>query len=155
MIEKKLHRVPIVEKDGKLANLISQSSVVDFLFKNKFVWEKDLGALTMTEANLHNITAKSELFSVQSDKTALAAFTLLHEKRVSGLPVVDEHNKLVANISVQDLKVRNLFLVFSWLLITVVLGNWCGCHRVQSDPRASYRVFEARASAQEVPLLLL
>jgi len=106
MVEKNLHRVPIVEKGGKLANLISQSSILDYLHKNKFVWEKDLGTLTMTELNLHNITLHkgAAIVSIKNDKTALQAFTLLHEKQLSGIPVVDDQNKLVATISVQDLK---------------------------------------------------
>ncbi len=108
MVEKGLHRVPIVEKDEKLANLISRSSVVNYIWQNKFVWEKELGTKTMHELNLHNINPHhggTALLTVKDTSTALAAFKLLHEKHASGVPVVDEHNKLVANISVQDLKV--------------------------------------------------
>ncbi len=129
MVEKGLHRVPIVEKDEKLANLISRSSVVNYIWQNKFVWEKELGAKTMSELNLHNINPHhggTALLTVKDTSTALAAFKLLHEKHASGVPVVDENNKLVANISVQDLKVRkysqnqyikNVLLIYIFIMI--------------------------------------
>jgi len=108
MVERRLHRVPIVHKDGKLSTLVSQSSLVQLLWQNRFVWEKEYGRLTMTELNLHNIiphTAKgAALLTVADSKRAIDAFKLLSDKHISGVPVVNEDNKLVASMSVQDLK---------------------------------------------------
>jgi len=110
MCERGLHRVPIIGKDGRLANLISQSNILNYLWENRFVWENEIGHQSMTQLNLHNISAEAHaklghpLLSIRENKQALDAFQLMHEKKVSGLPVVDEDGKLLANISVQDLK---------------------------------------------------
>jgi len=99
-----------LERTAKLANLISQTSILNYLWENRFVWENEIGHQSMTQLNLHNISAEAHaklghpLLSIRENKRALDAFQLMHEKKVSGLPVVNEDGKLLANISVRDLK---------------------------------------------------
>jgi CBS domain-containing protein len=143
MVERRLHRVPIVHKDGKLSTLVSQSSLVQLLWQNRFIWEKEFGRLTMTELNLHNIiphTAKgAALLTVADSKHAIDAFKLLADKHISGVPVVNDDNKLVASVSVQDLKeigtTANKFSLIQKPVLEYVKHSHC--HQQQQNAPAA------------------
>ncbi len=73
MLEKKLHRVPIMGENGKLTNLISQSSVMEFIWHHRAEWEAGIGRTTMQQLHLpeqsqHN---GAPIVSVNEDHTAL------------------------------------------------------------------------------------
>jgi len=97
--ERGLHRVPIIDDNRKLVGLITQSQVVDFLFKNVNL----LGSKKDIPVKLCR-GAIRPVFSVKDDETAMSAFKIMTTNGISGIAVVDAEGKLTANISLRDLK---------------------------------------------------
>jgi len=99
LLSRGLRRVPVVDEHGKVINIISQSTLVQFMnahiedFKataNKRVSELDIGS--------------SNVLSVKKDDSAINVFRILETHGRSGVAVVDAHGVLVGNTSGQDLK---------------------------------------------------
>jgi CBS-domain-containing membrane protein len=104
MLAERVHRTPVLERDGHLSNLVSQTSVLYLLYQNRDMWVS-LGQRTMNELNVHNINKHPKhLLCVRNDKRAVDAFQLMHQEKLTNIPVLDEDDKLVASISVQDFK---------------------------------------------------
>lgn len=97
--EKSLHRVPVVNAEGKVVNFLTQSAIVDFLAKNvsklgpvvdKTVGSMLLGCKPVVKVNINN--------------NAIDAFRLMAEKKVSAVAVVDDDNHLISNVSARDIR---------------------------------------------------
>eukprot|EP01118_Nematostelium_gracile_P017451 TRINITY_DN745_c0_g1_i1.p1 TRINITY_DN745_c0_g1~~TRINITY_DN745_c0_g1_i1.p1 ORF type:complete len:335 (-),score=75.45 TRINITY_DN745_c0_g1_i1:148-1152(-) len=93
-----LHRVPVVDDQGEVIGLVSQSKVIQFLYKNV---ERFPNATT---AKVKNYLKPMDVFSITADKTALEAFQLMQSQKVNGLAVVDDEGKLIGSLSASDLK---------------------------------------------------
>jgi len=100
MVQHKVHRIPIVDNEGNLVSILTQSQLVRELYKNlsKF----DISFKTVESLRL----GYKEVLSVQAEQKAIDAFDTIHDKRVTGLAVVDSSGKLVGNLSATD--VRNI-----------------------------------------------
>jgi len=99
MAKWRVHRIPVIDSEGELITILTQSHVVKFLYLNMSIFSH----LSMgTVENLHMM--RSPVVSISSEQIALEAFITVHEKKVSGVGVVDETGKLVGNISASDLK---------------------------------------------------
>lgn len=96
------HRVAVTKSDGDIQGMLSQSMVVDFLFKNVHNFS-DLESLmnqTLRELGLgHN-----SVLSVNADSPVLDALTLMSKFGVSSLAVVGQMGVLLGNISITDVK---------------------------------------------------
>jgi CBS-domain-containing membrane protein len=103
MVVNRLHRVPVLEGDGRLANYISQSEIVHFLHHHVDKFGK-VAQLTSKELSLHNV--RQPVITCPSNKRAIDAFRMLKEHRISGMPVVDSDQKLCGNFSLHDITVR-------------------------------------------------
>jgi len=146
--EENLHRVPVVDKDRQMFNLITQSQVLDFLNKNL----SKLGA----KANMPVGEIKGVLkpvISVTEDSLAVDAFNLMVEKNISGLAVVDEHGKLKGNLSLRDIKLISYDARLFWRLqqtvknfIAKLRAEWQTKH---GRPRKLKKV-KSTATLQEV-----
>lgn len=97
---KHVHRVAIVEQSGRLAGLVTQSTLVKFLAVHKSEINTLLGAKVskMAGATAHMVVA------VHDDKTAFVAFDLLRKEKVSAVAVVDSAGRLKTVLSNRDLK---------------------------------------------------
>jgi len=94
-----VQRIPILNPEGEIVNLLTQSAVIEYLSKN--VDQLGLAAnRTLKELNF----VKKPVISIDHNKRALDAFKLMAEHRISGLAVVDGSRKLIANISARDLR---------------------------------------------------
>jgi len=94
-----LHRIPVIDHDRKLVDMITQSQVISFFNKNINL----LGAIK--NKPIHFIpSARSTVAKISDKETAIEAFKLLHFKEISGLAVVDDNDRLVGAISASDLK---------------------------------------------------
>jgi len=94
-----VQRIPIVDKDNNITNLLTQSAVIDYLAKHI----DQLGpAIQKTLKELH--FEKKPVISIDHNKSAIEAFKLMAEHRISGLAVLDSDKKLMANISARDLR---------------------------------------------------
>jgi CBS domain-containing protein len=97
--ERGLHRVPIINHDRQLVHMVTQSQVIDFLFKNVDY----LGDIRNKPIHqFHDLNV--DVICVKESDIAMDAFMLMVERNVSGLAVVNDEGKLVGNISLRDLK---------------------------------------------------
>ncbi|KAF3323657.1 SNF1-related protein kinase regulatory subunit gamma-1 [Carex littledalei] len=98
--------LPVVDfGDGKLVNIITQSSVVHMLAECAGLdWFENWGIKTLDELGLPN-TKPFYLLKVKEDEPVLKAFLLMRQKGIGGLPVVDASgNYAVGNISIRDIQ---------------------------------------------------
>jgi len=98
MVQHKVHRIPIINIEGELISVITQSHLVRELYKNfsKF----DIASQTVQDLKL----GYKEVLSIRSDAKAIEGFNTIYEKKVSGLAVVDGTGKLVGNLSATDMR---------------------------------------------------
>jgi len=97
-----IHRLPIVENNGDLYTMVSQTDMVAYIvshLKSEFLAK--LAAQKLQEKKIGNWEG---VYSVKASDPALDAFKLIQEKKVQGVAVVDEDGKLVSNISASDLR---------------------------------------------------
>jgi len=95
-----VHRVPIIDHQGRVTNLLTQSSVVAYLAGHT----KDLGnAIDQTVGAL--TLGHKEVVTVNVNMRAIDAFKAMTERGVSAVAVVDEAGKLIGNISVRDIRI--------------------------------------------------
>jgi len=96
-----VRRVPVVSEEGHVVNIISQSSIVQFL--QAHLKEKEIEAVLHIKVSDLQIGTASVL-AVRKDAKAIDVFRLMDQNQRSGVAVVDEHGILVGNTSGQDLK---------------------------------------------------
>jgi len=94
----RLHRLPVVDSEGKLVGILSQSRIVRFL--GQHVSKFDFGSLSIKRTNLGLQT----VVSVNQSEKVTKALELIKEKKVSAVAVVDDNGVLVGNFSATDLK---------------------------------------------------
>jgi len=97
--EHDLHRVPIIDDDRQLMNMITQSQVVKFLYENL----DKLGAKAKKPVSMMK-DAMKDVVMVSETAPAMDAFSKMVKENVSGVAVVDEAGKLKGALSVRDLK---------------------------------------------------
>jgi len=98
MVKYKVHRIPIVNVDGELVSVITQSHLLSELYKNfsKFdIFSKRVQDIKLGYKNV---------ISIRSDAKAIEGFKVIYSKKVSGVAVVDGSGKLVGNLSATDLR---------------------------------------------------
>lgn len=94
-----LHRVIVIDHQGNLKNVVTQSAIVEFLWhhKNKLthILEKSLFELELGAKDV--ITAKTSDYTID-------AFRAITTKRVTAVAVVNHDGVLVDNVSTRDLR---------------------------------------------------
>jgi len=94
-----VHRVPIINADNKLVNILTQSSVLKFIQKNKhLLGEKE--NMLLKDMYLFD----QYVLSVNEKEKAIDAFRLIRLTKVGALAVVNDEGQLVGNCSAKDLK---------------------------------------------------
>jgi len=100
MAKHKVHRVPLIDHQGRVSNLITQSAIVSYLAMHL----PELGPITeKTVAEF--LPGHKEVITVDINARAIEAFKSMVEHKVSAVGVVDEEGKLTGNISVKDIRV--------------------------------------------------
>jgi len=113
--EKGLHRIPVIDDDRKLITIITQSQLVQILAKNlDIIGEKKNKPVMLMESYFE------EVFAIQEDAIAMDAFRMMIDKNVSGLAVVDKEGKLIAAISMRDIKAMSVDGRLFWRLFQTV-----------------------------------
>lgn len=124
----RLKRLAVVDGDGKVVNIVSQTTLVSFLrcacrvvavcmlttsTRSKQIAEHHLYVgKTVEEMQL----GSSPVTAIADSHPAIEAFKMMDSKQVTGLAIVDQHGKLVGNISARDLKIFIRFIDFDALL---------------------------------------
>jgi len=93
------HRIPVIDQNRNLVNMITQTQIIDWLVRNmdKMGPLKDKPLSTIPSSH-------STVVRVHQDEIALEAFKEMRYKNISGVAVVDDDGKLVGAISQTDLK---------------------------------------------------
>lgn len=113
MVKWGVHRIPVVDAEGELITVLSQSQVVTFVFKylhlfNPALLQKPADSFAAATGKPENGSGSpgegNKVVSVNTKDRAIDAFIAMHDKRVSGVAVVDDDGKIVGNISASDLK---------------------------------------------------
>jgi len=97
--EKAVHRVPVVDSNRQLINIITQSQFLRFIHDHM----KELGTVKDTPIS-ELITTHNPVMTISEDQPAIRAFSTMISQNISGMGVVDSTGKLVENISLRDLK---------------------------------------------------
>lgn len=113
--ERSLHRVPVVDEQRQLMNLITQSQVVRFLQQNMHLLG-DKRATPVKEINgvMHDV------FAINMHQKAIDAFHQMVEHGVTGVAIVDDTGRLRGNLSLRDLKAMSTDGRFFWRLYQTV-----------------------------------
>jgi len=94
-----VRRVPITNAEGHVVNIVSQSSIIQFLQHHI----GDVGSsLSEKVGELH--VGSSPVLSVKKSTIAIDVFRMMDQNKRSGVAVVDEAGMLVGNTSGADLK---------------------------------------------------
>lgn len=98
-----IHRVAVMNQENqRIENVISQSDLIRFLTKRgSWIGSKIEKPLFECDIFSSNVTW------IKHTETAIQAFKLMKEKGFSGLPIIDDNLRLIANISATDLKGLN------------------------------------------------
>ncbi|KAF9362444.1 cell separation during budding [Mortierella sp. NVP85] len=111
-----IHRVAVMEADGTMKGILSQSSTLDYLMRHlseypqlQPVMQKSLQQLGL---------ASSRVLSVNGEERVLDALVSMSTNGVSSLAVLDDQGMLLGNISMTDIKHIMKNLRASWLWIT-------------------------------------
>jgi len=98
--ERSLHRIPIVDAERHLVSILTQSQLVEFAWRNIELLGSTKRAKLVGEMgyNLHQV------IHVSPNDTALHAFSLMVEKNITGVAVLDDKGILVDQLSLRDLK---------------------------------------------------
>jgi len=134
MARSNFHRLAVVDKDRTLVSVITQSQMVEFVYRNiALLGAKRSKLVKDMPYNLH------EVFSVKPNDIALRAFSLMSEKNVSGLAVLDDAGLLVDQISMRDLKAMAPDGRLFWRLYKTVQEYIANVSHSHTDPSAAER----------------
>lgn len=95
---KGVHRLCVVDGNGKLLGILTQSNVAKYLYSKLSTAE--VSKKTLNELGL----AKSAVTSINSESQVFAALTLMHERGHSSVPLVNASGHLTGSISMSDIK---------------------------------------------------
>eukprot|EP00037_Helgoeca_nana_P001883 m.30169 g.30169 ORF g.30169 m.30169 type:complete len:354 (+) comp12198_c0_seq2:155-1216(+) len=99
LVHKGCHRVPVINMDGEVVNIISQSTIVKFLEEHNGRLG-GLGAHTVAQS----ACGTSPVLTVKQSATVLDTLNLMAVNDIMGVAIVDDAGKLLANTSASDLK---------------------------------------------------
>jgi len=131
--EPNLERIPIVDEQRNLVNIVTQSQVVSFLSKNLMRLGK------AKDKPISQFVIQSAIPRISEDEIALEAFKMMHYNNVSGIAVVDSNDKLVGAISLRDLKLISTDGRMFWRLYQPV-RNFLQKHVKEGTQRPAHPV---------------
>jgi len=95
-----VHRVALLNFNGTLTNIISQSDVARYLNQNLHLLGDNANKLIK---DLRSIAA-GDIVTADGEQSALSAFKLLASNLVSAVPIVDKKGVINGTLSLSDLK---------------------------------------------------
>ena len=93
-----VHRVPVVNEEGRVIKIISQSSIIEW-------FSHHLGEVHASQTVNELKLGSRPVITVRRSLPAIEAFKLMETHNLSGLAVVDEDGSLIGATSARDLKV--------------------------------------------------
>jgi len=105
-VDKGVHRMPVMEKEDRVSNILSQWDIVSWLNENVSLLgddgKKTVGQLQKELGGICGI--RNLLLFIREDEPVQKAFEFMNTYNVHGVPVLDLDEKIVGNISVSDIK---------------------------------------------------
>jgi CBS-domain-containing membrane protein len=97
-----LHRIPVVNSDNEIQDIVTQSMMIDF------VWQNIETITTVADLQVSQLDPPTrDLLTISSTAKAIEAFREMSNMEVTGLGVLAESGRLVDVISLRDLKLVN------------------------------------------------
>jgi len=94
-----VHRICVVNEEGQITGLVTQSAVVAYIAKQDLLKHKKDKSLEQLQLGLKPI------LSISYKERAINGFRKLHKEKVSGLAIIDDDSKIFSNLSGKDLRV--------------------------------------------------
>lgn len=95
------YRVPIINSKGRVIRILSQMAMCELLAENLGYWEQE------AKFTLPSPFRTAKVVKVSSDSTALDAFSKIQNATVTGVAIIDEEGRLIADLTPADLKSLN------------------------------------------------
>jgi len=149
LVEKGARRAVVVDRDyGSVTSMITQSRLIGYIGLINASFPEH--AMSVEELKL----GRSPVVCVSEDQMAFTAFTLMKEKNVSGVAVVDNEGKLIGNISSTDLKLVGFDMSYFEFLGRSVKEylHWINQISTQSGPRSEPLVEKQEYSTGVIPM---
>jgi len=99
MVKPQLHRLAVVDNDGTLLTIITQSHIIR-LINDHLDHLGDLPSQSIRQLGI----GYRKVVTVKHDSVTLEAFKKIAEESVSGVGVVDDNGNIIGNVSATDLK---------------------------------------------------
>ncbi|KAF9925469.1 cell separation during budding [Linnemannia zychae] len=111
-----IHRVAVMDDDGNMKGILSQSSTLDYLMRHlsEYPQLQPVMQKSLQQCGLSH----GRVLSVNGDEKVLEALISMSTNGVSSLAVLDDQGVLLGNISMTDIKHIMKNLRTSWLWIT-------------------------------------
>jgi len=114
-----IHRAPVFDDDtNTLVGIVTQSDVINYVAMNPVFGS--IGNQTVGELNL----GSKGVVSMSMNALAVHAFFLMYYNRVTSIAVIDDNDKLIANVAANDIKVLVI-----WHSPIYILTNYTTKHR--------------------------
>ncbi|UYV67648.1 PRKAG2 [Cordylochernes scorpioides] len=95
LLYNRVHRLPVINPEtGNVLHIITHKRILKYLFL-KIVDLPSVPSFLQQPLEQHKVGTYSDIATVRTDETIIAALNRFVEKRVSALPVLDASNKVV------------------------------------------------------------
>ncbi|CAB4416594.1 unnamed protein product [Rhizophagus irregularis] len=140
------HRVSVVDADGNMKGILTQSRVINYLYNNvtKFPQIEELFPKSLHELNI----GKSTVISAQADSFVIEALTMMNKNSLSSIAIVDADGVLLGNISMSDVKyiLRSYSHSLMWKTCQQFVGHVRSRQGLE-DGQDKYPVFDVRLTS--------
>jgi len=99
-----IHRVGIINRHHDIVGLVSEIKVIQFLWRHREELGPRAHSILSSKVELWTHVHSQELVTISENAQVYDAFQTIWEQEVTGLAVVNDDGKLVANISASDIK---------------------------------------------------
>ncbi|KAG9296105.1 hypothetical protein G9A89_011958 [Geosiphon pyriformis] len=140
------HRVAVLDANGNLKGLLTQSHVVQYLYNNVTHFPKieELFPKTVRDLNI----GQGTVITARSNSFVLDALTMMNTNGLSSIGIIDDNGMLIGNISMSDLKYvfRGYRHSLMWKTTHQFLSH-VRSHQGLEDGQDRYPVFDIRPTS--------
>ncbi|CAJ0628286.1 3145_t:CDS:10 [Entrophospora sp. SA101] len=140
------HRVAVLDADGNLKGILSQSGVLNYLYKNvtRFPQIESLFPKTIYEFDI----GKSPVIFAQADSFVLDALIMMNDNALSSVAIIDSEGMLIGNISMTDVKyiIRSYSHSLMWKTCQKFVSHVRSIQGLE-DGQDRYPVFDVRTTS--------